>query len=369
MQEFVKDRARQEIFKLKPYTPGKPIDEVKRELGLQNIIKLASNENPLGPAPRAIEAISNMLTEIHLYPDANCFNLKKALSSYHDVPTTGILIGNGSDELLKLLAETFLSSGDQIIVGQPTFSEYEFTALIMGAECIEVPLKDFTHDLPAMLDAITPKTKMIIICNPNNPTGTIVNRMQIKEFMSKLPPDILVVFDEAYYEYVESPEYSTGLEYLAQGRNVIVLRTFSKIYGLAALRIGYGLTSTEIAQAVERVMEPFNVNSPAQIGAVAALQDQEHVKRSRELNKQGKQYLYNEFKRMGLTYVPTEANFIFMDTGVDGREVFNRLLKLGVIVRTGDIFGLPTFIRVTVGTAEENQRFTTSLEKVLKDLK
>lgn len=369
MQEFIKNRARQEIFKLKPYTPGKPIEEVKRELGLEDIIKLASNENPLGPAPRAIEAISNMLSELHLYPDANCFNLKKALSGFYDIPITDILIGNGSDELLKLIAETFLSSGDQIIVGKPTFSEYEFAALIMGAECIEVPLKDFTHDLPAMLAAITPKTKIIVICNPNNPTGTIVNRTQIKEFMDKVPDDILVIFDEAYYEYVENPDYNTGLEYLAQGRNVIVLRTFSKIYGLAALRVGYGLTSTEIAQAVERVMEPFNVNTPAQIGALAALQDKEHVQKSRELNSQGKQYLYNEFKRLGLTYVPTEANFIFMDTGADCREIFNRLLKLGVIVRTGDIFGYPTFIRVTVGTEEENQRFIASLEKVLKDLK
>ena len=365
MQDFIKARARREIFKLKPYTPGKPIDEVKRELGLDDIIKMASNENPLGPSPRAVEAISNMLSQIHLYPDANCFNLKNRLASIYEMPASGILIGNGSDELLKLLAETFLESGDQIIYAKPTFSEYEFTALIMGAECVEVPLIDFTHDLQAMLDAITPKTKIIIICNPNNPTGTIVNRMQIKDFMDQVPDEVLVVFDEAYCEYVESSEFTSGLAYVKEGRNVLVFRTFSKIYGLAALRVGYTLTSTAIAQAVERVMEPFNVNSPAQVGALAALDDQEHVQRSQALNSRGKQYLYNEFERMGLSYVPTEANFIFLDTGKNCQEVFKGLLQLGVIVRTGDIFGFPTFIRVTVGTAEENQRFINSLQKVL----
>ncbi len=198
MQDFINARARKEIFKLKPYTPGKPIDEVKRELGLDNIIKLASNENPLGPSPRAVEAISNMLSKIHLYPDANCFNLKTRLASIYDMPPAGILIGNGSDELLKLLAETFLASGDQIIYARPTFSEYEFSALIMGADCIEVALNDFTHDLQAMVDAITPKTKMIIVCNPNNPTGTMVNARQMQDFMDQVPDEVLVVFDEAY---------------------------------------------------------------------------------------------------------------------------------------------------------------------------
>lgn len=365
MQDFIKTRARREIFKLKPYTPGKPIAEVKRELGLNDIIKLASNENPLGPSPRAVAAISNMLSEIHLYPDANCFELKNRLASIYDVPAAGILIGNGSDELLKLLAETFLSSGDQIIYARPTFSEYEFSALIMGAECIEVPLDNFTHDLQAMIDAITPKTKMIIVCNPNNPTGTLVNARQMQDFMNQVPDEVIVVFDEAYYEYVESAELSSGLKYVKEGRNVLVFRTFSKIYGLAALRVGYALTSTDIAQAVERVMEPFNVNSPAQVGALAALDDQEHVQKSQQLNSQGKQYLYSEFERMGIKYVPTEANFIFLDTGASCREVFKGLLQLGVIVRTGDIFGFPTFIRVTVGTAEENQRFINSLQKVL----
>ncbi len=365
MQDFIKAKARREIFNLKPYTPGKPIDEVKRELGLDDIIKMASNENPLGPSPKGMAAVSDSLKDLHLYPDANCFLLKKKLAALYNRPENSILIGNGSDELLKLMAETFLQSGDQIIFAQPTFSEYEFVARIMGADCIEVPLLDFAHDLPAMLNAITPKTKMIIICNPNNPTGTIVNIEDIQSFMDQVPDDVLVVFDEAYLEYVESPAYASGLKYLNEGRNVVIFRTFSKIYGLAALRIGYALTSTAIAQAVERVMEPFNVNMPAQVAALAALDDQEHVANSQSLNSQGKKYLYAEFERLGIKYVPTEANFIFLDTTANCREVFQNLLKQGVIVRTGDIFGYPSFIRVTVGTAEENQRFIKSLEKAL----
>ncbi len=365
MQDFIKAKARREIFDLKPYTPGKPIDEVKRELGLEDIIKMASNENPLGPSPKAKEAVGGMLNDLHLYPDANCFNLKKRLAAINDISEKAILIGNGSDELLKLLAETFLQSGDQIIFGQPTFSEYEFVARIMGADCLEVPLKNFTHDLQAMLDAISIKTKVVIICNPNNPTGTMVSSMQIKEFMDQVPDDVLVVFDEAYFEYVESEEYSSGLQYVKEGRNALVFRTFSKIYGLAALRIGYAMTTPAIAQAIERVTEPFNVNMPAQVAALAALDDQEHVEKSQQANSQGKQYLYGEFARMGLDYIPTEANFILVDTGTNCQGVFKNLLRQGVIVRTGDVFGYPNSIRVTVGTAAENQRFIKSLEKAL----
>lgn len=366
MQEFIKNSARQEIFTLKPYTPGKPIDEVKRELGLDDIIKMASNENPLGPSPRALEAITKILPEIYLYPDANCFDLKQRLADVYNMPTTSIFIGNGSDEILKLLAETFLNSGDQVIFAQPTFSEYEFVSLIMGAECIKVPLKNFTHNLDAVLEAITPKTKLIFICNPNNPTGTIVNAAQVQDFMERVPEDILIAFDEAYSEYAEGPGFLSGLDFVRQGRNAIVLKTFSKIYGLAALRVGYALTTPAIAQAVERVKEPFNVNTLAQVGALAALDDQTHVRDSLQLNHQGKAYLYAELTRLGLKYIPTEANFIFFDCGMNCQTVFRGLLQQGVIVRTCDHFGFPTFIRVTVGKAEQNQRFIKSLEKVLR---
>jgi histidinol-phosphate aminotransferase len=365
MPDFIKEKARPEIFTLKPYVPGKPIEEVKREIGIQDIIKMASNENPLGPSPKAMEAVAGILGQLHQYPDANCFYLKKRLASFTGIEAAGILIGNGSDELLKLLAETFLNRGDQIIYAQPSFSEYEFTAKIMGAECIEVPLTNFTHDLDAMLKAITEKTKMVYICNPNNPTGTIVSNTEIESFMEKVPDDVLVVFDEAYYEYVERQDFGSGLKYVQAGRNAIVLRTFSKIYGLAALRVGYGLTTPAIAQAVEMVTEPFNVNMVAQVAALAALDDTDHVNKSVEVNSMGKKYLYSEFEKISLYYVPTDANFIFVDTGKNCQEVFKALLQMGIIIRTGDIFGHPNFIRVTVGTASENERFIQGLRQVL----
>jgi len=365
MSDFIKKRARSEIFNLKPYVPGKPVEEVQRELGIDNIIKMASNENPLGPSPLAKQAVSRMLDQMHVYPDANCFYLKQKIAELYNYDVQGILIGNGSDELLKLLAETFLTNDDKVVFGQPSFSEYEFTATIMGTKSIRVPLTEFKHDLNAMLAAITPETKIIYICNPNNPTGTMVTQAEIDDFMAKIPDDVLVIFDEAYCEYAEDPAYGNGLKYVREGRNAIVLRTFSKIYGLAALRIGYGLTTPAIAAAVETVTEPFNVNLLAQVAAAAALGDEEHLKRSREVNHEGKEYLYKEFEKMQLDYVPTESNFIFVDTGKNCKAVFQEMLKQGVIVRSGDIFGYPTFIRVTVGTSEENKRFIDSLQKVL----
>lgn len=367
MGDFVQDKARPEIFKLKAYVPGKPIEEVKRELGIDDVIKLASNENPLGASPLGKKAAEKALNDLHIYPDSNCYYLKNKISKHTGIDQQGILVGNGSDELLKLLAETFLSPGDEVIYAEPSFMEYEFTARIMGADCVAVPLDaSFKHDLPAMQKAITGKTKIIYLCNPNNPTGSIVGSEEIDQFMAAVPEDVLVVFDEAYYEYVESSEYVSGTKYLSQGRNVVVMRTLSKIYGLAALRVGYALTTPEIAQAVERVTEPFNVNHLAQVAATAALDDINHVNESRKTNQEGKQYLYSEFEKLALKYVPTEANFIFVDTGKECRGVFQALLEKGVIVRTGDIFGYPTFIRVTIGNKEENERFVRSLIEVLK---
>lgn len=365
MNNFVEKKARKEIFRLKPYVPGKPIEEVKRELGIEDIIKMASNENPLGPSPLAVEKIKETLDKIHFYPDSNNFYLKKKLAEFNNINEDCIVIGNGSDELLKLLAEAFLTPEDEVIFGDPSFVEYEFTATIMGAKCIPVPLKDFRHDLEAMLDMVTDRTKIVYICNPNNPTGTYSTRKEIENFMSRIREDILVVFDEAYFEYVDAPDYMSGIEYVKAGRNAIVFRTFSKIYGLAGLRVGYGLTTPSIAQAIERVTEPFNVNLLAQVAAEAALDDNEHLEESRQLNLEGKKYLYSEFEKMGLKYVPTQANFIFVDTGKDCREVFRKLLQMGIIIRTGDIFGFPTFIRVTIGTPEENKRFIEGLKKVL----
>ena len=365
MSDFVTDRARPEIFTLKPYVPGKPIEEVKRELGLEDVIKLASNENPLGPSPLAMAAVAAALPELNLYPDASCYLLKQKLAGHLSVDADEILVGNGSDELLMMLATAFLNRGDQVIYCTPTFSEYEFTAKIMGAECLEVPLADFTYDLEGILAAVNERTKMVYICNPNNPTGTIVSPSALQRLMDRVPEQVLVVFDEAYGEYAESPEFISGYRYVREGRNAIVLRTLSKIYGLAGLRIGYALTTSDIAAAVERIRAPFNINNLAQVGARAALDDSGHLQRSRELNRQGKHYLYESFAKMGLFYVPTEANFIFLDTGRSCREVFQSLLEKGVIIRTGDVFGHPDFIRVTIGTAEQNQRFIESLALAL----
>ncbi len=365
MSDFVKSKARPEVFTLDAYVPGKPIDEVKRELGLDDIIKMASNENPLGPSPQAVEAVTASLPHMHIYPDANCFDLKQRLAAVYKLESENFLLGNGSDEVLTMLATAFLEPGDQIVYGSPTFSQYKFVAKVMGAETAVVPLHNYTYDLDAILKAINDNTKMVFICNPNNPTGTIVDQRAMDRFMDIVSDQVLVVIDEAYAEYVENPAFVSGLKYVQEGRNVVVLRTFSKIYGLAALRMGYGMTSTAIAQTVERIAQPFNVNSFAQVGARAAIDDHEHVQRSRRLNAAGKHYLYSQFQQMGLKYVPTEANFIFVDTGRDSQDIFKALLNMGIIIRTGDVFGHPGFIRVTIGTAAENERFIKSLKQVL----
>lgn len=362
----LKDMVRPTIFTLTPYVPGKPIEEVERELGIKGVIKMASNENPLGPSPLALEALKKAIARVNIYPDSNCFYLKRELASHLGCGEENLIIGNGSDEILKLIAETFLNPGDEVIYGWPSFSEYEFVSKVMEAKCIAVPLRDdFTLDLDAIIGNVRSKTKLIFICNPNNPTGTIVKEKELSDFLERLPGDVLVVLDEAYYEYVTAPDYPDSLKFVKEGKNVIVLRTFSKIYGLAGLRIGYGIASSEIISCINRVREPFNVNLLAQEAARAALNDSDHLERSKELVLNGKEYLYKSFERLGLRYVPSEANFIFVDTGKDSKEVFAALLREGVIVRTGDIFGYPTYIRVTVGTPSENERFVRSLEKVL----
>ncbi|SMB92567.1 histidinol phosphate aminotransferase apoenzyme [Thermanaeromonas toyohensis ToBE] len=359
-------QCREAILEIKPYVPGKPIEEVQRELGIQDVVKLASNENPLGPSPEAVLALREAVEKIHFYPDGTCYYLKEALAAKLGVTPDKLIIGNGTDEILKLLAEAFVNPGEEIVVADPTFSEYEFAAQVMGGRAIKVPCRDFRHDLTAMAEAITSRTRLVFICNPNNPTGTIVEQDELDAFLAKVPTNVLVVIDEAYNEYVTSPAYPDSLAYVRSGRpNVIVLRTFSKIYGLAGLRVGYGISQPEIIHALNRVREPFNVNFLAQVAATAALKDEIHVAKSREINREGKEFLYRELEALGLQFIPTEANFIFVDVGRDSREVFNRLLRKGVIVRTGDIFGYPTFLRITIGTPRQNQRLIASLREVL----
>lgn len=355
------------LDEIKPYIPGKPVEEVERELGLKNVVKLASNENPLGPSPRAVEAVRRALPRVHLYPDGNCFYLKRALAERLGVAEEQIILGNGSDELLKLIAETYLSPGDEAVIPYPSFSEYEFSVRLMGGIPCFVPLAGFRPDLGAMAEAVGEDTRLVFICNPNNPTGTIVRRRAVAEFLDCLPPGVIAVFDEAYGEYVTDPEYPDTVEYVREERPVIALRTFSKIHGLAGLRVGYGLAPAAMVSDLGRVREPFNVNLLAQTAALAALDDEAHLARSRQVNEAGKRQLYEGLSALGLDYVPTEANFIFIDLGVDSRRFFEAMLRRGVIVRSGDIFGYDSFIRVTVGTEEENQRFLREVAAALAE--
>ena len=362
------DLTRPCVANLTPYVPGKPIEEVQREFGLTDIIKLASNENPLGPSPKAVQAICEAAADVRLYPDNDCYQLRKALSAHLNVPGDQILLGHGSDELIHNIGLAFVNPGDEVMMCAGPFSQYEFTAKLMDATPVYVPMEDFRNDVGEMARRLSEKTKVIFIGSPNNPTGTIVTKAELHRFMGAVSGGALVVLDEAYYEYVEDSEYPDSLELVRGGENVIVLRTFSKIYALAGLRIGYGITTPGLAMALERVREPFNVSSLAQAAAAASLADPEQVTRTRTLNRESLAYFYRELDRLGLRYPVSHSNFVWVDVGRDCRGVFVELLKRGVIVRTGDIFGAPTHLRVTTGTPEQNRRFVAALEQVLSSV-
>jgi histidinol-phosphate aminotransferase len=351
------------IYNITPYQPGKPIEEVRRELGLEGVIKLASNENPLGPSPKAVSAISRALSGVNRYPDGDCFYLKRKLAKKLGVGAGNLIFGNGSDEILDLIAKAFLKPRqEEILTSDITFAEYKITGQIFGSRVKEIPLRNLKYDLAAMKSAITKKTKLIFIANPNNPTGTYVGVKEFNNFLASIPQDIIVVYDEAYAEYVDTDDFPCGIRYFRE-KNFIVLKTFSKIYGLAGLRLGYGVTNAAFIDAMNRVRQPFNVNSLAQTAAIAALDDIEHLKRSRSITLEGKKFLYKNFDQMGLGYAPSAANFIL----VKARQgIFQRLLEAGVIVRPMDMYGLKGYIRVTVGTQKENEQFIKALKCALK---
>lgn len=353
------------ILRLTPYIPGKPIEEVKRELGIDDVIKLASNENPLGPSPLALEAINDALQNISQYPEGSCHELRQALAKHLDVQPDMLIFGSGADEVIHYIGVALLEEGDEIVQAHPSFVQYCTAATLMDCPAHMVPLKEWTHDLDAMLAAVNDRTKLFFISNPNNPTGTIVWADEVERVLDNLHERCILVLDEAYYEYVDDPAYTRSIEWVKQGRNVIVLRTFSKAYGLAGLRIGYGVAPSHLIELLERVRLPFNVNTLAQVAALASLKDPEQVRRTRELNQRAKQYIYKQLNEMGLPYTPTQANFIWIDVQRDCKQVFQDLLRMGVIVRTGDIFGAPTHIRVTTGTDEQNERFISALREVL----
>lgn len=351
-----------DIAALSPYVPGKPIEELQREMGLARVIKLASNENPLGPSPKALAAIGEGAATLHRYPDGGAFRLREALAGRWKVTPDHIILGNGSDEILGLLARTFLAPGDEAVMADHTFVIYKMEVMAAHGKAVTVPLTQWRHDLPAMADAITARTRLLFVCNPNNPTGTMVSADEVGRLMARVPEHVIVVFDEAYFEYVRNAAFPESMAYVTQGRNVIVLRTFSKIYGLAGLRIGYGVTTPEITNYLNRVRPPFNANSIAQRAALAALSDDEHVARSRAVNAAGMEQVGQGLRALGFAPIPSEANFIYVDIGRDGRQVFEALLRQGIIVR--HIEG--RMIRVTIGQTEENQAFLTALARVLQ---
>jgi histidinol-phosphate aminotransferase len=347
------------VLGIQCYVPGKPVEELERELGITDSVKLASNENPLGPSPEALKVIAGCLGDLNRYPDGSGYYVKRALSAALSVSDDEIILGNGSNELLDIAARTFLSPGDEAVMAAPSFVVYCMAVQGTGGRAVQVPLKNYAHDLEAMAAAITPKTRMIFIANPNNPTGTINRKDEFDRFMERVTGDMLVVLDEAYYEYVTDSEYADSMKYLHSEKNVLILRTFSKIYGLAGLRFGYGISKKEILLDMNRLREPFNTNSIAQKGAIAALSDSAHVERSRKVNEEGKKYLYQELDAMGVACVPTEANFIYIPVD-DSALVNDNLLRLGVIIRPMG----PKAIRVTIGLPEENRRFIEALKKI-----
>ena len=351
-----------DIAALSPYVPGKPIEELQRELGLTRVIKLASNENPLGPSPKALAVINESAATLHRYPDGGAFRLREALADRWKVTSDHIILGNGSDEILVLLARTFLSPGDEAVMADHTFVIYKMEVMAAHGKAVTIPLKQWRHDLSAMADAITARTRLLFLCNPNNPTGTMVSAEEVARLLARVPEHVVVVFDEAYYEYVRRSDFPDSMTYVKQGRNAIVLRTFSKIYGLAGLRIGYGVTTPEISNLLNRVRPPFNANSIAQCAALAALNDDEHVANSRAVNQAGMEQVVNGLTALGFTPIPSEANFVYFDVGRDGRQVFDSLLRQGVIVR--HIEG--RMIRVTIGQAEDNHIFLGALARVLQ---
>lgn len=360
-------RARAHVSQMQPYRPGKTPEQLMQELGLSELVKLSANENPLGASPRAKEAILQHIDKIHLYPDGNCTVLRDALSGFYNLPPDHFAFGNGSDELIHLFGVAYLDAGDELIMAHPSFVRYEASAQLNQAVLKRIPLThDYRHDLSAMAQAITERTKLLYIANPNNPTGTIVYREELERFLERAPDHVLVILDEAYFEYVDHSEYPNGLDYVRAGRNVVVFRTFSKAYGLAGLRIGYAIGRPELLDPVERVREPFNVNTLAQVAAAAAITDHEHIGRTRAFNRAGLEYLQTACERLGLRFVPSQANFLLIEVGCECARIQQELLKRGVLVRTGEVFGMPTFLRVNTGTPEQNERFIEALQHALR---
>lgn len=365
MQTQWESLANEHILGIAPYEPGKPIEELERELGIANPIKLASNENPLPPSERVQKAIIAALGTLNRYPDGSGFYLRQALAKRHGVGQDQVILGNGSNELLELLVRTFLKPGDEAVVPHPSFVVYPMIVQAAGGVRVMVMLRDHRLDLDAMARAITPLTKMVFIANPNNPTATIVTANEVEHFMARVPPRTIVVFDEAYTEFAQGPDFPDTLAYVKQGRKVVVLRTLSKAASLAGLRVGYGLADSDAISLMNRIRQPFNVNSLAQVAGLVALEDEAHAAECVDMIEAGRHFLYDEFKRLGITYVPSRANFILVDVGRSAADIYQKLLHEGVIVRPLTPFGMETALRITIGTPEENRKLVKALQRVL----
>jgi histidinol-phosphate aminotransferase len=350
------------IERLVPYEPGKPIEELERELGISGSIKLASNENPVGPSPAVVEAIMQNAPKINLYPDGDCFYLKAALAAHLGVTRDHLIVGNGSNELLELVLRALLQPGDETVSAAGAFVVYDLSTRAMGGRAVQVPMKKHAHDLAAMARAVTDRTRVVFVANPNNPTGTAVGAREFGRFLDDIPAEVMVVVDEAYYEYVDLRSYPDTLKMVADGRdNLVVLRTFSKAYGLAGLRVGFGVAAPPVVAALNKVRQPFNVNLLAQVAALAALADQEHVRKVVSLCRRERRRLEKAFAAASLEFVPSQGNFILVRVGHGARETYRSLLSRGVIVRPMGGYGYPDWLRVTVGLPEENDRFLREL--------
>ncbi len=363
---WIEQRISPHILSIPPYVPGKPVAELARDLGIPDAIKMASNENPLGPAPLAIEALETHLLQSHVYPESSAPELRAALASRFGLSPDSIILGNGSDEIMEMVAHVFLQPGDEAVMGENAFSMYRICVEAFGGKAIRVPLRDYKSDLRAMAEAVTDRTRIVFLAVPNSPTGTIVSRGDFEVFLKDLPKNQLVlVLDEAYREYVDDPDCPNGIDYLGGELPFMILRTFSKIYGLAGLRVGYGLGDPWLIELLNRVRPPFNVNALAQAAAAAALDDDEHLKRSRAMTRAGMEYLVQELQRVGLETIPSQANFVSFCWDRDARPLYEALLREGVIVRHLASFGMEKCIRVTVGREADNSRFVAALKKIL----
>jgi len=363
----VKKLIRNSVLKIEQYQPGKPAEVLEKELVIEEeICKLASNENPLGPSPLAMAAIRKSLEEAYLYPDNCCHYLKERLAKHLRIAPENLRIGNGSSELILLLGLAFLDPEDTLIMSRSSFIFAKILTQIIGCQLVEVPLKKCRHDLDSVLRSITPSTKIVYLDNPMNPIGSMMTHNDLSAFLERVPGDMVVVLDEAYHDYVNDGDYPRSLLFIEEKRNVIVLRTFSKMYGLAGLRVGYGVAKKEFIHALDMVCPPFSVNRLGQIGAAAALDDKDHVRKTKEISEKGKRYLYRHFEELGIFYIPSETNFVTIDVKTDTKPIADELQKHGIIVRPLSMYGLATFLRVTIGTPEQNKRFMDTFARICK---